>query len=271
MRLVSMVKPKARLLYNNSLVGYRIEYLGEIFDIDNKHFDWFMYDCHRENELLDGSFPVYELVKQNGLLVVPTDPKEYPELTYNELANITNFFRGKSDYELRALYVKYNNQYFGGKLSRQIKLVWSGQLTNSGGNYTNFPLTAKGGYLDNELYHQIKLSKKYLLDRSGNRNELFKNVLLHEMIHVEHPNESHGDNFMSSVKRFKDEFNIDIPVTLDVNDVPDDSFKQIVECQICGKRYRLHKKLKNLEKSRCGVKTCGGRLKDVTDYYEEGY
>lgn len=270
MRLSSMVKPKARLLYNNSLVGYRIEYLGEIFDIDNEHFDWFMYDCYRETELIDGSFPVYELVSKKGLLVVENDPKEYPELSYNELGKLTRLFTGKTDYELRKIYVEYNNKYFGGRLSRQIEISWSGRLTRAGGTHSQIHLVSKS-YLSDELFHRIKMSKKYLLDKQGNKLELFHGVLLHEMVHAEFPKDGHGKLFMSGIKRLKDEFGIDVPLGIYEDDVSDDSFKQILECKLCGKRYRMHRVIKNLERSRCNVKSCGGHIKDVTDYYEEGY
>ena len=259
------------LIYNNSVVGYRVYHteLKKYYDIALEDAQLINYEYGikylkpgviRSQAL--SSVTSLELVEQ-GKLLVPKNERNanVDELTYGRYVTmICHPTMKDSDVELKLLYHEYNKKYFGNALTTNVVVRWSNRMTTAAG----YCGRRRDREYRNRIYFDIRLSTHY----AKNHGEV-ENTLVHEMIRVQVFDDGHGKQFKSIMDRINRDFGLGIAVYAH-SSATERKYRKLYVCQKCGRLYPRGKKLSNFERGRytCGLKTCDGKIIDVTDKVE---
>lgn len=127
---------------------------------------------------------------------------------------------------LKETFKKYNEKYFNNRV-QPVFLAWNNRTTKTLGTCR---------YINDEPY-KIEVSSKYVKQYP----EELKNILVHEMIHVLYPKDSHGELFRKEMNRLNKEFpELDIRVFANNLKV---YWKYKYNCSICGQNGTTARKL----------------------------
>lgn len=247
-----------RLVFNGQVVGSRLSWIEN--DEIKRVFDIGVDDLH----LITKDFGVVVLksnkvsdiyLKEKGNQLVPIDAVNVSEMTYGEFAKTMGYYHlANTDVELKKLYNQYNSLCFNNELPILVGVEWSKRMPRGAGVCIQERNRRTG-----ERISIIRLSISY---HQRFPNEVV-DTLVHEMIHVKHPYENHGPMFLNEMNRLNRQFGFNIKVYATGRA----TVKYVYACQNCGYEYERVKKL-DLNRVRCGVKGCMGRLyvkEDFTD------
>lgn len=147
-----------------------------------------------------------------------------------------------TDEFLKERFNQYNEKYFNGKVP-EVKLEWNNRFTSTAGRC----------WYNGEMEpYKIEISSKYV---KMYPNE-FKNIMIHEMIHVLYPEKEHV-KFKEVAKRLNEEFE-ELNITLYNKE---HYWRYKYQCLSCGNSFTTARKIH--KNHVCGY--CEGDLKIVLD------
>lgn len=154
--------------------------------------------------------------------------------------------------QLRELYTEYNNLMFNGKLTEDITIEWSKRMTRSAGSCEQRinRLTQK------VVEVKIKLGVAY---HEEHPSEVM-DTLVHEMIHVNNPNDGHGASFQADCRRINESFGMSLKTRADKGVTP----PVIYKCKDCGATFGRFRKM-STTKYRHGCTEKGDNLELIKD------
>ncbi len=136
---------------------------------------------------------------------------------------------GKENFgrNLQEKYILFNEKYFEGKLSKDVKVLVSKRMTYRAGasyfyKYSNGSIKPL----------KIVLSEWYVKKFSSEVDS----VLLHEMIHMSLGNIEHGKDFVTIMNELNEKYGYDIKVI-------GSDMKYYYKCTKCGKIFVLQEKI----------------------------
>lgn len=243
-----MLKVIAQLIYNQTVIGYRIfsHRTMKHHDIALDDFNLIVQDFE-EYLTVPANVPSIKLVNRGNLLVSETETQNnVPELTYSQHAVFLGHPELKNtDVKLKLMYNHYNKVCFGGKLPQHTAVEWSTHMTRG------------AGYC--RTIRRRNERPRFLIKMSTHYHQRFtdevEDTLVHEMIHVLHPNDSHGPKFLATMHDLNNRFGF----TLAVKATGRAKVNYVYVCVSCGYRYERVRKI-NLSTSSCGAKSCRGDL-----------
>lgn len=251
-----------RLVFNGQDVGFRATYhKGEIGNRINT------FDISKEDVVLikeDFDIRVVWQLKQpitlveQGSQLVPSKGVNIQEMTYGKFAKLLGYDHlEKTDTELKTLYNEYNKKCFYAKLPPLVAVEWSTRMTRGAG-VCRTETNRKTG----KKIVTIRLSTHY---HQKYTDEVL-DTLVHEMIHVYHPNEGHGTYFKQTMFRLNREFGFN----LTIHATGKAKVNYVYACRDCGQEYERIKRI-NTNTSRCGAGRCRGNLYLKDDYTDNDF
>jgi len=248
---------KKRLIYDGEHVGYRILFPdGKTFDMAIEDSDLMVEDFRLEF-IEDPNISDLELVARGNRLE-PIDNSKVLEMTYGVYAKARGFeYMENTDLELKRLYNHYNELCFDNKLPKLVAIEWSSRMT------------AGAGYCRRERH---RTGTRFLIKLSTHYHKRYPNevidTLVHEMIHVLHPEDGHGSKFKHTMNDLNNRFGF----TLSVRATGLAKVNYVYVCEDCFQEYERVRPIKELELPyvRCGVRGCKGSLYLDEDYTDIG-
>lgn len=231
-----------KLVYENNLVGYRINTGEKEYDISLEDFNLIITDFNPPRVMKKvGQPPPVNLISRGNLLVPEglTSAKELLYRDYAKLCGYTNI--DKTDINLKELYNKYNAEIFNNKLPTLAGVEWSSTMHRAAG-------VCKPRKINGEILYRIALSTSY-----HSINDELHDTLVHEMIHILYPNDGHGYAFLSEASKINSQFNMNIQVYAH----GDVQYKYLYECEDCSQKYE---RMKRIDTSRRLCGSCRGRI-----------
>lgn len=226
-----------KLYYNNELVGYRVAIRNVQYDMSLETFDLIQADFEPtiHQNLNNPPSPVNLIAR--GTQLVPEGLQTASEIEYSDFAELVGLkHMVQTDTELKRLYNKYNFEIFDDELPTLVGVEWSKTMHSGAG-------VCKTRRVNGELVFRIRLSVSY---HELNPHEIM-DTLVHEMIHVKHPRESHGYNFHREADRINRQHNMNIQVYAH----GETKYKYLYTCTNCDQQYTRMRKL-NLNRVVCG-------------------
>lgn len=268
------IKILRNLYYDGQLVGYTVElqsyYSSYVaYDVDIDLLTLVLKDYNFINITDENAIRHARLIEKNGMLV-SEDGINYDEGTYKA---ITKYFNQEKtdaeisgvDEELKRMYHTFNEKYFNNRLPSYPLVIWS---TRMGVSRYGVAKSVSHKITGESLNEKITLSKKAI---SSSKSVTLEEVLLHEMIHFEYPNEGHGPVFMNRAREITQQSGYTITDSI-CNPEHKEGYTEkryIYECGAnCTLRYHLTKGKQRTEKV---CTTCGTtvRLIGVKELTEE--
>ena len=251
---------KNDLIYNGDCVGWRIVFNGRFYDVALDDVELMIEDFGVTVYTIQKSRKPIELIEK-GSLLVPSDNSNEEEMNYNKFVNWIGLERlGKTDTDLKRLYNKYNKEIFNNELPTDVCVYWSNQMT-AGAGVCKFQWSSESSrYEDFSIGMSVPYHNKYPEDVAD--------TLVHEMIHMKYPDETHGRGFKSEMGRINSEFGMNITI-YSKGRATEKKYNYVYACRECGQEYKRVRRHKNdYRTSRCGV--CRGRIY-LKESYSEGY
>lgn len=239
------------LSYNGRNVGVRVKSILGIMDLDMENAKVILNDFGNI-DISNIQVPVLPLREINGLLCYQEDDK-IKEGVYKDFARVVeNRFLlkdfSKTDVKLKSLYNYYNDLFFGGSLPLAIPVFWNSRMTGAAGKCV-VRRNGTGAIMLSPHYHE-----KF--------PEELESTLVHEMIHLLYPGDSHGVFFQNAMNQIN-KLQPDLNITIHSQQVAKVNY--VYECVDCGARWERAKRMK-CEKYTC---KCGGKIVEVEDYTQE--
>ena len=276
-----------KLMYNGKLVGYRVRsYKLGLIPKQYEYYDLDLELVKILNQDLKGFAVVIppnldkevNLVPKGKLLVPEEDIPPYRDIEmcdYNIFMGVRHAYNTgmfdtmedleKSDYELKVLYNRYNDMLFGGRLPYDVPVYYDSKLRMTAGK-CNYRIRGAGSI--KPLYYNffIRLSPSYI-ERYGETDN-FRNVLIHEMIHVAVPYAKHRGEFLLEMERINRDFGKSLGVNITVYSDGAGDYNYKYACKCCGATFEQIRKTKILHRYSC--KKCGGDFYLLEDR-KQGY
>lgn len=154
--------------------------------------------------------------------------------------------------QLKELYTEYNNLMFNGNLTEDITIEWSKRMTRSAGSCEQ-----KINRLTREVVEvKIKLGVAY---HQEHPSEVI-DTLVHEMVHVNNPDNGHGADFQADCRRINQSFGMNLQTRADKGVTPPVTYK----CKDCGATFGRHRRM-DTTKFRHGCTEKGDNLELIKD------
>ena len=239
------VNKDAELIFEGEIVGYRISKNGKQFDISKDIADLLI-----EDELL--TLEEFKQVRQctmveRGNNIVAPDLPPADEMKYKDCAlMLGRKDLAKTDVELKKIYNYWNKKAFNGELKKHMPILWSSRMTSGAGYYSYSWKTELG--VKHFYDEKIQLSTHY----AERFPEDVLNVIVHEMIHVRLPNETHGPGFKAMAKELSERFGL----TIRVYSHGAGKIDYIYACDRCEKTFERSRRM-DVSRYRC---KCKGNL-----------
>jgi predicted SprT family Zn-dependent metalloprotease len=190
------------------------------------------FTIHRDTALVN---PL-PLVLQGEQYMVPSDKGgDAPTMQYDTVATLLGYSNMQgTDTQLKLLYNQYNQQYFGGVLPTYIGIKWNPRLSRTWGRY-RYRVRRYNRRIVETFPGRIELSS-LLRNRTP---EEFRDVLLHEMIHVRFPGKGHGAEFKGMMHTMNNQhgFNISVYCSESLD------WRYEYRCDKCGHTFTRMKRL----------------------------
>lgn len=260
--LVHTITTKYNLIFEGKCVGKRVMVNSD--DKSTAYSDVNMYDMDLETHSLivddfrgmpsiivldHGSVASLTLVPHGDKLVTD-DGRDFPELTYSKVAELSSHENWKglqgTDVRLKRIYNEYNHRYFNGNLPALIGIKWNTRIASTWGRY-RFTVRKRNGVVIGYNHGYIELSS--LL--STRTPEEFRDILVHEMIHVLHLGDGHGRLFKITMRGLNYRYGLNLSVYC--SEGLDWRYRYM--CKSCGNEfYRLKRLSGDLSDHHCAMK-----------------
>lgn len=135
--------------------------------------------------------------------------------------------KGFDNNQLKELYKEFNERYFNNKLDNNVIVEWSNKMTRIAGNCRTRKF--KDGTKEVRVALSIPYHKRFT-------NEIV-DTLVHEMVHVRHPNDGHGAKFLSECKRINESFGLNLTQYATDRATPK-VYKHKYKCSVCGNEFK---------------------------------
>lgn len=242
------------LVYNGSVVGSRVKYIGKVYDISNDDLRLSLEDFSINLDFSNSG--KYVNLIEKGSLLVPVGQPSADELTYGVISQLKGEpHLAKSDVQLKLAYNQYNKEIFNDRLPRNVCVYWSNRMTADAGVARWKYKRGTGELFDIHIGLSVPYHHKY-------PNEI-KDTLVHEMIHILHPKEGHGMWFHFEKDRINREHNMNITVysTGHATERKKQKRKYIYACKKCGQEFpRVRRDKNDYKYSECGKTSCKGKI-----------
>lgn len=221
-----------------------------------------LYDIGLEEmQLLLEDFNVVEVpmleeditLVERGIQLVPLNQPNVKELQYGDFTKLAGAHRlTKTDIDLKMMYNKFNRKIFNNKLPKDVCVYWTKRMTSCAGICSYKRNRFTGEYVEFSIGLSTPYHEKF-------PNEI-EDTLVHEMIHILYPNQSHGYAFKSEMGRINREFGMSISIHAKERAV-EKKYNYLYACDCCGYEYKRLRRHKNDYKgATCGVKGCRGGI-----------
>lgn len=173
---------------------------------------------------------------EKGKYLKPLDTFDATQYTYSSFAELLGEKDLiKSDVDLKLKYNKFNTQYFSGNLPVKVCVRWSNKMTRGAGVARRVQYKTKG-VVTREV-HEIALSVPYHQKFPSELDD----TLIHEMIHILYPDDSHGAKFKRAMHYFNREHGRNITIFCQERAV----INYIYGCANCNNRFERSNRLKS--------------------------
>lgn len=259
-----------KLMYKGQLAGYRVR--SNKLGLVDKKYEYYDLDLELVN-ILNQDLKGYAVVippklsnevnlTPKGSLLVPEEdipPKreidmcDYKVFMQTRLACQTRMFDTmesleKSDYELKVLYNKYNDMIFKGVLPYDVPVYYDSKLKITAG-MCNYRIRRSGTKKPEYYNFFIRISPSYTEKYAKEDN--FRNVLIHEMIHVRHPHVGHKGEFITEMNRINAEFGNKLGIKVTAHSLGAGDYNYKYRCTGCGVSFVQLRKTKDITRYHC--------------------
>lgn len=223
------------LYFQDRLVGFQVFMRGKsnwqprVYDIALNDFNLMVQDFDLSPS--PSKYGRCDLVEQGDMLVSAFPQEHGPgsEITYGEYAVNQGYPKmEKTSVDLKLQYNYYNQAIFGSRLPWDVPVYWSERMTSAAG-VCRRRRSSRGAAWTFEVGLSTHYHRKFPDD--------IRVTLVHEMIHVLHPGDSHGSAFKAEMYRIRQQHNIPISVHCAEKALVKEA-KLVYACLVCGHEYK---------------------------------